>query len=68
MTSQAQLQEEAGAVLPGTGEERTAETEREREGGREGVGRCVAVCYSGMELAARHLVCVNVRACVLLCE
>lgn len=36
MTSQAQLQEEAGAVLPGTGEERTAETEREREGGREG--------------------------------
>lgn len=28
------LQEEAGAVLPGTGEERTAESER-REGGRE---------------------------------
>ena len=36
MTSQARLQEEAGAVLPGTGEERTAETEREREGGWEG--------------------------------
>ena len=35
MSSQAGLQEEAEAVLPGTGEKRTAETEREREGGRE---------------------------------
>lgn len=44
------------------GEERTAETERGKEGGREGVGRCVAVCYSGTELDARHPVyrCVSV--------
>ncbi len=39
---------------------------RERTGGREGVGSCVAVCYSGMELAARHPVWINV--CVCVCE
>lgn len=42
------------------GQERTAEG---REGGREGAGRCVAVCYSSMELAARNLVCVYVNVC-----
>lgn len=39
--------------------------QKQREEGREGVGCCVAVCYSGMELATRHPVCTN--ACVSAC-
>lgn len=39
--------------------------QKQRERGREGVGRYVAVCYSGMVLAARHPACINV--CVSVC-
>ncbi len=69
MSSKEGLQEEAGAVLPGTGEERTAETETGREGGREGgkEGGSWTLCRSLLLRHGESCTSSGVYKCVCVC-